>query len=81
MSPDVVFWHKSPHSLLNPNQLRLGGTPVCDDPTQEEFGSELPDANWIPLLTAGTTIFHDSRVPTQTELQNCRRVYLNYNDE
>jgi len=30
---------------LNPNQLRLGGTPVRDNPTQEEFGLELPDGN------------------------------------
>jgi len=42
---------------------------------------ELPNGNWIPLLTAGTTIFYYSRVPTQTERQDCRRVYLKYDDE
>jgi len=77
----LYFGTSLPHSLLNPNQLRLGGTPVCDNPTQEEFGLELSNRNWIPLLTAGTTIFYDSRVPTQTELQDCRRVYLKYDAE
>jgi hypothetical protein len=30
----LYFGTSLPHSLLNPNQLRLGGTPVRDDPTQ-----------------------------------------------
>lgn len=75
------FGDSLPHSLLNPNQLRHGGTPVRDDPTQEEFGIELSDGNWIPLFTAGTTVFYESRVPTQEELETCRRVEMNYDDE
>ena len=77
----LYFGTSLPHSLLNLNQLRLGGTPVRDNPTQKEFGLELPDGNWIPHLTASTKISCDSRVPTQTELQDCQRVYLNYDDE
>ena len=41
------FGTKLNHSLINPNQLRLGGTSVFDDPTQKKFGIELSDSAFI----------------------------------
>jgi hypothetical protein len=65
-----VLWYgdKLNHSLINPNQLRHRGIPVCDDTTDRiDLYGEL----FIPFEMKGTMIHLDSRVPTKWEMQNC----------
>ena len=64
-----ILWYgqKMEHSLINPNQLRHMGHLVCDDPTDphRRFGAELDNGIFLPFNMDGTTIFFESRVPTQ----------------
>ena len=68
---------KMSHSLLNPNQMRYNGVTVHDNP----FDSHNPlsvehDEVTLPLSISGTTIFLDTRTPTQHELDNCPHLHL-----
>ena len=58
------------HSLINPNQLRAFGTLVQDNLYHTDpLGITPPPYNLnIPLCTAGTIIYADTRAPTQAEL-------------
>ena len=58
------------HSLINPNQLRAFGTLVKDNPYHTDpLGIKPPPYDFeIPLRTAGTIIYADTRTPTQSEL-------------
>jgi hypothetical protein len=75
-----VLWYgdKLNHSLINPNQLRHRGIPVCDDITdrQRRFGIDLYGELFIPFEMKGTTIYFESRVPTKWEIQNCRIIVV-----
>jgi hypothetical protein len=78
-----VLWYgdKLDHCLINPNQLRHQGIPVCDDITDwnRRFGIELYGESFIPFEMKGTTIYFESRVPTNWEMQNCRVVVVTDN--
>jgi len=65
------------HSLLNPNQLRSYGNPVWDNPFDRErpFGIELAEV-LIPFDTRGTKVLFKTRVPTQQEIEGCRKMHL-----
>ena len=58
------------HSLINPNQLRAFGTLVQDNPyhTDPLRITPPPYDLEIPLHTAGTIIYANTRAPTQAEL-------------
>jgi hypothetical protein len=75
-----VLWYgdKLNHSLINPNQLRHRGIPVCDDITDRNrrFGIDLYGELFIPFEMKGTTIYFDFRVPTKWEAQNCRIIVV-----
>jgi hypothetical protein len=66
------------HSLINPNQLRSNGVEVQDNP----FGNvamhiAADDDDFIhPMQADGTTIFFDSRTPTNHELEHCPHITL-----
>lgn len=66
------------HSLINPNQLRYHGIDVQDNP----FGNVAmhiasDDNNFMhPMQADGTTIFFDSRTPTNHELDTCPHIVL-----
>ena len=65
------------HSLLNPNQLRHYGVRVQDNPCDASQRMHLSTEDGelvIPLLSMGTTIYFDTRSPTDQELQQCRHV-------
>ena len=65
------FGTKLPRSLINPNQLRMSGTLVKDDPTtdgDQEFGL-ITDNLFIPFQTAGSTIYFKSITPSCTEVE------------
>ena len=62
------------HTLINPNQLRSYGVDVQDNPFAKEDLTIITDDDIIPLDTQGTTIFFDTRSPTEVELQQLPRV-------
>ena len=68
-----------PMSLINPNQMRYFGHSLCDDVTDRhrEFGILLEDyAMTIPFAMSGTTVYFESRVLSQWELENCNTIIM-----
>jgi hypothetical protein len=78
----LYFGMQLDHSLINPNQIRVTGIPVCDDPYDryQHLRIDLGDIH-IPFRTEGNTIYFDSHVPTKEELQNCQYVTLMDDDD
>jgi hypothetical protein len=66
------------HPLLNPNQLRCHGIDGQDNPFGKvamHIASE--DHDFVhPMQADGTTIFFDSRTPTNHELDTCQHIVL-----
>jgi len=75
-----MLWYggKLTNSLINPNQIRHIGRPVCDDVTDKarDFGINIDDEFVIPFEMTGTTIYFESRVPSNWELDNCRIIVM-----
>jgi len=68
---------KLSHSLLNPNQLRFNSVSVWDNPFDQTNPLSIEhDDVTLPLEISGTTIFLDTRTPTQHELDNCPHLHL-----
>jgi hypothetical protein len=78
----LYFGKQLDHSLINPNQIRITGIPVCDDPFDKHrsLGIDLGDFN-IPFQTEGNTIYFESRVPTTDEMENCQYISLTDDDD
>jgi hypothetical protein len=74
-----VLWYgnRMKMSLLNPTQLRHFGIAVSDDPSDNTrpFGISGDDL-FIPFLMDGTTVYFETRVPTEWELENCKHVEM-----
>lgn len=71
-----------PNSLINPNQLRAYGTVVEDNPSRGPLMIEdTSDDIRIPLHMVGTNILFDSITPSDSELDNCRKIHLNSQHE
>ena len=64
------------HTLINTNQLRSYRVDVQDNPFAKEDLAIITDDYIIPLDTQGTTIFFDTRSPTEVELQQLPGVVL-----
>ena len=60
------------HSLINPNQLRAHGIPVCDDPTDlhRSLSTDLGSIE-IPMKMNGSICYFVSRCPTDSKLESC----------
>ena len=73
----LYYGNKLSHSLFNPNQLRMFGNPVWDNPFDHSRGLEieLKDLT-IQLRSKGTKLLFETRAPTDEELQNCPHVQL-----
>ena len=73
----LYFGSQLDHSLINPNQIRSYGTPVWDNPfdSKRSLGIEC-DKVFIPFLTSGATVFFESHVPTDDELEQCPHIVL-----
>jgi hypothetical protein len=67
----LYFGDTIDHLLINPNQVRMTGISVNDDPFNEArpFGIDHSDV-FIPFTTAGATIYFKSRTPTNEELDH-----------
>jgi hypothetical protein len=76
----LYFGNQLDHSLINPNQIRVTGIPVCDDPYDQYryLGIDMGDIH-IPFQADGSTIYFNSRVPTKEELETCP--YLTLTDD
>ena len=68
------FGDRMARSLINPNQLRAFGIPVCDDPTDPNraLGIYLEDEYFVPMQMSGSTCTFNSRCPSNEELESCR---------
>ena len=78
----LFFGMSMDHSLINPNQIRHNGTPVCDNPFDNNnvLGIDHPDV-FIPFVTQGAAIFFESYVPSDEDLIECPRIELTSNTE
>jgi hypothetical protein len=74
----LYYGTKLDHSLINPNQLRSGGTPVWDNPfdINHDLSIECENDLDIPLKMNGTKALFASRSPTPEELNDCEHVHL-----
>ena len=66
------------HTLINPNQIRMFGYAVSDDPFDysRPFGISHDDL-FIPFDTEGTAVFFKARAPTNEELDgSCPYIVL-----
>jgi hypothetical protein len=73
------FGTKLPNSLVNPNQCRLFGISLCDDPFDPFRKLEMTDTETgtvIPLAMHGSTCHFRSRVPTKLELDTFPRIVM-----
>ncbi|KAI2499334.1 Reverse transcriptase (RNA-dependent DNA polymerase) [Fragilaria crotonensis] len=71
------------HSLINPNQLRHHGIDVQDNPFGNVAMHIASDGDDFmhPMQADGTTIFFDSRTPTNHELDTCQHIVLTSSNE
>ena len=77
----LYFGERMKHSLLCPNQLRAFGIVVDDTPRQFDRQSThsitIPGENVvIPLEQNGVISYFESHLPSDDELENCRRLVL-----
>jgi hypothetical protein len=73
----LQFGPKLLNSLINPNQCRMFGVSLCDDPFDPHRKLEIHDAETgttIPLSVHGSTCNFSSPVPTQLELDALPRI-------
>ena len=66
------------HTLVNPNQLRYFGITVQDNPyagIQMHLATESGEM-YFPLCSEGTTIYLDTRTPTDRELHECKHIQM-----
>ena len=65
------------HSLVNPNHIRMTGTPVSGDnfDSTRALGIKHEDA-FVPFRTDGTAIYFDTQFPTKEEISECSWLIL-----
>lgn len=67
-----------PNSLINPNQLNAFGHASSNNPTSDtkNFGIQILDQDFIQFRMSDTIIYLTTQVPTDEEINSCRRIYL-----
>jgi len=75
---DVSVGNKMEHTLVNPNQMRLFGMTVQDNPVCESpLYIILEDGDFVlPLQMKGTNVMANTRSPTAQELQDCTHIVV-----
>lgn len=71
------------HSLISPNQCRIFGISLCDDPFDPHRDLSIYDPHtdiYIPLSMSATTVMLTTRAPTQDEIQHCTRTIIMCDD-
>ena len=77
----LYFGQNMDHSLINPNQIRHFGIPVSDNAYDgaNEFGIDHEDI-FIPFVTKGATVFFETYVPSDDDLEHNPHIVLTDGD-
>jgi len=75
---DVSVGDKMEHTLVNPNQMRLFGITVQDNPVCESpLYLTTEDGDFVlPSQMKGTNVMANTRTPTAQELHDCTHIIL-----
>ncbi|KAL7516516.1 hypothetical protein ACHAWX_001524, partial [Stephanocyclus meneghinianus] len=78
----LYFGSQMDHSLINPNQIRAYGIDVSDNPfdKDKDLGIDHTEC-FIPFETAGSTIFFESFVPSDEQLNSLQCIELTSSEE
>ena len=70
------------HSLINPNQIRIQGTPVSDDPFDDTHRLGINhNKQFVPFETDGTWVFFKTHVPTDSKVLHCTHILMTEDSE
>ena len=76
----LFFGNDLDHSLINPNQVRHNGFQLFDNPFEtdptRQMGIVLNESDRIPFQSQGTTIYFNTRYPTDHEMETYPHVVL-----
>ena len=76
----LFFGNDLDHSLINPNQIRHNGFQLFDNPYEtdpnRQMGIVINETDRIPFQSQGTTIYFNSRFPTDLEMETYPHVVL-----
>ena len=76
----LYFGDSLDHSLINPNQVRHYGLPLYDNPYETDpdraMGIILDDRERLPFTSEGSTVYFNTRYPTDEELELYPHVVL-----
>ena len=62
---------------MNPNQIKMTRMPVSDDLFYDNQKLSISQKEvFIPFKTDGTTVYFNSRAPTQREIIECTRIII-----
>ena len=77
----LFFGSQMDHSLINPNQMRHFGVVVNDNPYDpaSELGID-HESCFVPFQTEGSTVYFESHVPSDEELEQCPHIVLTDGD-
>lgn len=78
----LYFGPQMDHSLVNPNQIRAYGIDVSDNPfdRNRDFGIQHEEC-FIPFTTEGSTVYFDTFVTTDYQIETLRNIELTSDDE
>lgn len=73
----LYFGETMDHSLINPNQIRITGIDVCDNPFDRNtrLGIDHEDV-FVPFRTQGSTVYFESFVPSEDDLHDYPHIVL-----
>jgi len=81
----LYFGSSMGHSLINPNQIRHHGIQVYNNPYDDDperaIGIKIYDDVRLPFHTDGSTVYFESKYPTDDELETCPHITLTSDTE
>jgi hypothetical protein len=81
----LYFGGEMGHSLINPNQIRHHGVRVHDNPYEMDptraMGIELYEDLRLPFQSEGSTVYFESKYPSDQEMEECIHVVLTSDNE
>jgi hypothetical protein len=81
----LYFGDEMGHTLINPNQLRHYGVRVHDNPYETDpkraMGIEIYEDLRLPFNTEGSTIYFETKYPSDDEMENCTHIILTSDNE
>ena len=73
----LCFGTSMDHSLINPNYIHMAVITVSDCPFDEIQKIDIAHEKvFIHFVTDGTTVYLDSRIPTQREIIECTHIFM-----